>query len=209
MADKSFARPESTSGTPPTTQDGSIVYSYEEARRVLEENNITSRYGYFVIFKTDKRLPSCPVQTYKRGGKWRGWKNFLSSTPSPSRVRAKKVTTKRKRKSVGYFCTYEEAQAVLRKHKVLKWSDYLMVSRQDKRLPRTPQIIYEGEWKGWRSFAGPRFYTYHEWLEKIRELGITSLRDYYFAQKQDRMLPTSPELRYKGDWKGWKRLRYK
>lgn len=68
-------------------------------------------------------------------------------------------------------------------------------------LPLDPEIIYQSFWKGWYDFLGidiSHFITnMNEWKNKLKELNITSLEQYYESCKKHDYLPIMPKEIYK------------
>ena len=68
-------------------------------------------------------------------------------------------------------------------------------------LPLDPEIIYQPFWKGWYDFLGidiSQFITdMNEWKNKLKELNITSLEQYYESCKKYDYLPIMPKEIYK------------
>lgn len=68
-------------------------YTYEEAKRIVEENGIMTKRDYKSSFK-DLGLPSAPDRTFKDNG-WTNWFDFLSKPIKVSRVERKtRILTK-------------------------------------------------------------------------------------------------------------------
>ena len=84
---------------------------------------------------------------------------------------------------------------------------YQIVNKKDKRLPANPDTFYKVGWKefgGWYSFLGNEKADFYPNIEEASKaailLGISSGSTYRTNYKQDKRLPSNPNLFYNEDW---------
>lgn len=84
-------------------------------------------------------------------------------------------------------------------------SEYASKYKQDLRLPSSPDKFYRENWDWWKIFldTGDHFHTtYMETVEAIKRISPkpTSIEDYKDHRKQDKKLPSRPDLAYLDKW---------
>ena len=162
-----------------------IYPTYEEAKRIVQENGIKSQ-GEYNASKADLGLPSSPAEYYNDRG-WVDWYDFLG----------------KKNKS---FPTYEEAKRIVQENGIKSQGEY-NASKTKLGLPSAPYLIYNGNgWIDWFDFLGKerRIYpSYEEAKRIVQENGIESVEVYRTCYKALK-LPSMPYKYYmdKG-WEDW------
>ena len=156
--------------------------TYEEAKRIVQENGITSQTDYRSSYQA-LGLPSAPDLFYKNRG-WIDWHSFFGKTKAS-------------------YPTYEEAQRIVKKNGVNSKTAYKS-SYKELGLPSNPNEFYKGNgWIDWPDFFGRSkvsFPTYEEAQRIVQENGINSLADYKSSYKE-LGLPVAPDTTYRD--KGW------
>ena len=95
-----------------------------------------------------------------------------------------------------------------------EWRKYLKQNKIPSDIPRTPQIVYQIEWKSWGDFFGTGrvFISPQNFLpfEKARmwsiKSGISSAREWRNYSNQGKLpknIPARPELVYSEHWISW------
>ena len=156
--------------------------AYEEAKRIVQENGITSSDDYKSSYK-ELGLPANPSATYKNKG-WIDWYSFFG------------------RSKVSYP-TYEEAQRIVKENGITSQTDYRS-SYQALGLPSAPDLFYKNRgWIDWHSFFGKTkasYPTYEEAQRIVKKNGVNSKTAYKSSYKE-LGLPSNPNQFYRD--KGW------
>ena len=156
--------------------------TYEEAKRIVQENGITSSDDYKSSYK-ELGLPANPSATYKNKG-WIDWYSFFG------------------RSKVSYP-TYEEAQRIVKENGITSQTDYRS-SYQALGLPSAPDLFYKNRgWIDWHSFFGKTkasYPTYEEAQRIVKKNGVNSKTAYKSSYKE-LGLPSNPNQFYRD--KGW------
>jgi len=164
--------------------------TYAEAQAAAEALGIKNQPDYKERRREDQRLPSNPSQFYAAAG-WKDWYNFLGNTRPD------------------WYPAYAEAQAAAQALGIKSHPDYKKRRREDQRLPSKPYRFYANAgWKDWYDFLGnarPDWYpTYAEAQAAAQALGIKSRPDYLKRYREDRRLPSSPDVSYaNAGWNDW------
>ena len=155
--------------------------TYEEAKRIVQENGITSLADYKSSYK-ELGLPANPNVFYKNRG-WIDWYSFFGKTKAS-------------------YPTYEEAQRIVQENGIKSRTDYQLSSRE-LRLPVAPDTTYRDKgWIDWYVFLGiPKvsYPTYEEAQRIVQENGLNSVN--YRTSYKKLGLPAAPDVSYKD--KGW------
>ncbi|MBF7143287.1 MULTISPECIES: VPA1269 family protein [Pseudomonas] len=146
------------------------IYSYQEAVDAVRILDIRSRDEFFKFHKQDPSLPFNPALYYTR--EWKSWNHFLP---------------KKKR-----YITFREAHEATQRLGIKTKAEYLQRFLEDDSLPRRPEIEYKKKWPagGWADFLKISYYGNREVASQAaRDLGISSLKEYYEQKSSDLRLP--------------------
>ncbi len=156
--------------------------TYEEAQRIVKENNINSKTDYDSSYK-ELGLPAGPHVFYKDKG-WVDWPDFLG-------------------KSKASYPTYEEAKRIVKENGLNLISEYKS-AHKELGLPACPHAVYKNKgWVDWYDFLGKSkasYPTYEEAQRIAKENSISTIND-YMSSYQELGLPAGPHVFYKD--KGW------
>ena len=129
--------------------------SVKEARVVARNANVINGRGMEKWLKSDRRpfnFPSNPEIVYE--GEWRGLIEFLGIDPlNKTEVEPKGITASRNSRVP--WMSVEEARVVARNANVTNWQEVIEWLKSDRRpfnFPSNPEIVYEGEWRGFSEF---------------------------------------------------------
>lgn len=187
-----------------------IIYklSYNEVKDWVNKNiKVNSKNEWYNHIKTNKLpnfIPSNPREVYLKRG-WVSWGDFLATNNTWDN-------------DVDYL-TYEEAKKILKPLKISSRTNYKKLfdeGKIPKKLPKRPSRFYKKRgWVSWGDFLSNdfianqlrEFYTYTEFKDKIKSLGLktyTSFKNYIKNNKDDKKIPTNPNVVYKNNgWVGW------
>jgi hypothetical protein len=177
--------------------------SFEEARKYAQKLNLKSYTEWIEFRKSDNKpddTPSAPSQIYEG---WISWGDFLGTG---------NIAPKNRK-----FLSYDEAKKRIRKFKILSEKEFRNIAKNGTLplgIPRDPQKSYKKEFSGWGDFLGTgkianqdrNFLTYDDAKNKVKKLGITTLRTWQKAVSEGQIpknIPTLPSRTYKKEWKGW------
>lgn len=162
----------------------SEYYSYEGCKKVVQENNLTSRKGYIDFRKSsgDTGLPSAPWLFYKN--EW-----------EPNHFFHK----------VELYC-YEDCLKIVHENNITSRLQYQNLYHElgDARLPYAPWVFYKNEWSTKNFLRKVAFYSYKECKKIVQENNLSSQNEYRVFRKKsgDEKLPSSPYLAYRDEWDG-------
>ncbi|MAD76500.1 MAG: integrase [Rheinheimera sp.] len=164
----------------------SVFLSYSEAQQCVRQLGITSSKRYQARYKECLGLPSNPDAIYQR--EWTGWAAFLD----------KKVPEA--------FLSYVEAQKRVQQLGITSVREYHACYKEFSGLPTNPKRTYQGEWTGWATFLARKapvaFLSYAEAKLCLKQLGITSYKEYQARYKECPGLPSRPDIIYKDEKDG-------
>ena len=156
--------------------------SYEEAKKIAQEANITTQKEYLQKYK-ELGLPSSPHITYKE---WISWKEFLGT----GRIYSKS------------WPSYEEAQKIAQAVNITTAKEYFQ-KYKELGLPSNPNITYK-EWISWREFLGTvRSWPSYKEAQKIASAAHITTRKEYLQKYKELGLPSNPNITYKEQWISW------
>lgn len=119
---------------------------------------------------------------------WQACRSYIDYTPASAKP----------------LFTFEVARKMARARCFPSVEDFLQYDAPGPyRVPKDPEVVYKGEWKGWEDFLG-LFYTYQHARGLIVSNGIKTEQEYLFLQERDQRLPYRPDLFYKDQWEGYK-----
>ncbi len=101
-----------------------LLYSYEEARRVICDLRILTPIAYKRRCRLDPKLSPRPELHYAK--KWTGWDDFLQPE----------------------YYSYQEFCMKIKELGVRNWEGYRPHCKEDLKLPLHPSKVYAGKWKG-------------------------------------------------------------
>lgn len=108
--------------------------SYEEAKRILRENGITTQKKYRKNYKKYPGLPSSPKTVYPE---WIDWGDYLRDKPR-----------------IKLYKTFNEAHVAAQALRAESSTEYKKMRSKDPKLPSHPDEVYKDDWKGWPHFLG-------------------------------------------------------
>lgn len=171
-------------------------------KKRIKKHKIYSQRRYKELKKLGylEDLPWDPSTYYKHSG-WVSWGDFLGN----NNVATQDVV----------FLPYEEAKALIQSKGIINSRDYRTKVELGELpgLPTTPNKTYKDQWSHWGEFLGTgdkkRILAsnpppYEELKKAVRELGVTSKRDYKYKRDNYKLpigAPSKPE-RYK-EWTSW------
>ena len=156
--------------------------SYEEAKRIVVENNVTCCSEYRATCK-GLGLPSNPEHTYRDS--WTNWFDFLG-------------------KYEVSYPTYEEAKRIVVENGIRNTTGY-RTKYKGLGLPCDPGRTYRDSWTSWSDFFGnceTTYPTYEEAKRIVIENGINCIIVYKTMYK-DFKLPYNPDKAYRESWTNW------
>lgn len=152
---------------------------YLEAQQAARYAGISTAEEYAIYYlEEDPKLPRNPAKTYKDS--WTSWEDFLGTVPKYENI--------------------DQATAALQRLGIQNKVEYLTRFREDKLLPRCPDIVYKDQWpeEGWRVFLHGTFYpTMLSAGAAARALGVVTMKDYATLARLDSRLPLAPLQVYK------------
>ncbi|QJP10018.1 VPA1269 family protein [Pseudomonas multiresinivorans] len=173
-----------------------VPVTYEDissASKAAKKIGIKSRADYVAHCRLDLRLPLEPAVEYKDS--WGGWEEFLGISESVAKA--------------GYFPSYEDARAVIRRVSVSTRDAYLVTVAMDSRFPLSPEKYYKEFWRGWDDFLGAEllegeYATYAVAREAAQKFNFKNHYEYAKNCKRfDPRLPDNPKECYFNDWRSW------
>lgn len=164
-----------------------------QAREAVQGLDITSSRIYFNDYKRDPRLPATPNKKYS--DEWRGWEDFLQVKHGDGKK----------------YKRLAEASAAVKRLDIVDEADYAARHHLNEGLPEDPSTFYRGLWSTWEAFTGKitvekqgdYFATFELARSAAHTLKAVSLRDYRTKIAGDNRFPSTPDLIYVSQWKGW------
>lgn len=178
---------------------------YEEARTLVVEQGIKTSEE-FKRWEKPNGMPSSPTVHYREKG-WKGWGEFLGTG---------NVHSSRRK-----FLSFKEARAFVQKMGIKTSAEYHRIRQSN--LPRHPEIIYRGKWKGYVHFCGRTkeeisqafraaaklawvkkrgLLSYEEARVQVQKLDIVNRPTY--QEKRTKDMPFAPDVVYRNNgWQGW------
>jgi hypothetical protein len=186
------------------------LWSYEEAKKHLSRNNISSQFKFLEYKKSPsfpKQIPRNPNLVYSKLGQWINWGDFLSSGRLQTQLRKYK--------------NYDEARnwgISLNLKSESEWRTFKQNNTLPLDIPSTPEKVYANKgWNGFGEYLGfesknrlirdKNFEHYRHLARKIaKKLGVTSRKEWNIALRNG-LLPkelelTAPDKAFK-EWSGW------
>jgi hypothetical protein len=182
-----------------------VFMSYEEVKKITQDNNIKSREEWKEFIKSNKKtfnIPVNPDQTYKNSG-WEGWSAFFGKNGRSS-----------KKYGTHYVC-YEDAEYFARglKLKSLKgWGEFVSSNKLPTNIPFYPNQQYKNDgWVSWACFLDIKtpipFYEYEKSESIVRGLKLNKVSEWRELCAGNRLpdgIPTNPDKIYQDKgWCGW------
>lgn len=183
---------------------GSIKYlSLNEAKKFVSKLGLKGTKEWDKYCKSGKKpenIPSSPSYIYKDKG-FISMSNFLGYSSN----RGKNRNT----------LTYEEAQKICVKLKVLSANDYRNKKKQEilpSNIPSAPDRVFKNKgWISWGEFLGTGrkssggYLTFKESRIIVQKLNLRSQREWNIYSKVSRPsnIPSNPQNTYKINWNGW------
>jgi len=172
-----------------------------EARDFARSLNLTRAKDYIAWSQTSERpvdVPSNPNVAYKDSG-WLGWPDWLGSTNVSTHVLSER------------FRSFEDAKEFVRELKLrssLEYRDWGKSSEKPDDIPSDPPNVYKNKgWISWSDWLGPKFLSFEEAREYVRDLNLKSGEEYnHWARTPQRPsdIPTNPDYVYRGQgWISW------
>ena len=157
--------------------------TWQEASKAAISLRLISSSDYVKKYHQDVRLCSNPNHFYQD---FPDWDVFLGRE--------------------GFYKTWQEASKAAVSRGIKSVTVYIDRYKEDPRLPSNPNYTY-ADFPGWKLYLGnhPKnlYLTWQEAAKAVKQLGITSCKDYKGKQKRkDSRLPSSPEEKY-ADFPGW------
>lgn len=165
--------------------------SLEDIRILLRENNIKNKNQFLDFYSKNKKIgiPSKPVYSYKLDS----WMSLFDENYTKP-----------------VYLNYEDARKMVRTFKLKSqkyWHKMSIEGAIPYNIPKTPHKYYK-EWISWNDWLGHNitsyktFLSYNDAKEYIKNLGISSLQEYYdyiISNKID-FLPLNPIFSYGNDY---------
>jgi hypothetical protein len=177
--------------------------SYEEAKKITQDNNIKSREEWKTFIQSNEKpvdFPITPNQTYRNKG-WEGWTIFFGKNGRTSK------------KFGNHYLTYNECEKFVRNLKLSslkEWGEYISSNELPSNIPHYPNQQYKNEgWVSWSCFLNiktpaPLIENYEEAEKIINSLNLKRVEDWRKLIKENRLpdgISTNPDKFYKD--KGW------
>jgi len=106
-----------------------------------------------------------------------------------------------------FYTTYQEAKQAVQVLGIKTSIEYTQYYKRDPKLPSNPHKTYKKNWRSWKIFLGRQVTDFYSTLQEIsqavKELGITSSKEYFQRYKEDPKLPSNPQSIHKKSWKCW------
>jgi hypothetical protein len=158
------------------------------AAQVVSEMGINSYGEYLKKRHLDKKLPRCPWVNYAKD--WISMPKFLG------------------RDSYKFYSTLREAKLAVQALGIISKTEYSCNYYLDELLPSHPSLVYKKEWLGWYDFLGNKKKKYYPTLSEAKEAArsfeFSSQTEYRENYSKDPRLPSTPNVFYADEWKGWK-----
>jgi len=185
-------------------QAGSIKYlSFEEAKKCVSKLNLKGTKEWDMYCKLGRKpenIPTVPSYIYKDKG-FISMPNFLGYSSN----RGKNRNT----------LTYEEAQKICVKLKILSANDYRNKKKQGilpSNIPSVPNSLFKNKgWISWGDFLGTGkkssgdYIAFEEARILVHKLNLRSQKEWNIYSKESRPsnIPSNPQNTYKVNWNGW------
>ena len=167
-------------------QTGEKYPTLRQAATAALALGIHNSIDYQARYREDPLLPSGPDSFYPD---WAGWYDFFGK-PEPK-----------------HYDSLKDASKAAIALGIKTMAEYARRYKEDPRLPSNPHRIYRHEWENYPVFFGlePRsFYaTYKEASAAAKALGIKSYAEYMKRYREDPLLTSLPQNRYKSEWVNW------
>ena len=118
--------------------------SYEDARELVQLEQISSRNQYFRwwdLYKP-KQMPRQPQDVYRLRGTWQGWNDFLGNDNKFKNVHPHE------------FRSFEAALAYARSTDIATAVEWWNYDGHPEDVPKRPDLYYKGKFCGWKHFLG-------------------------------------------------------
>lgn len=158
--------------------------SFEEAKKAVKANNISTQQDYHSRYREVKGLPSAPYLAYKN--EWQGFQDFFGIERE--------------------YMSYDEAKVFIQKHNIATQQEYKKRYKEiSDSLSSDPRRIYGKSWKGWGDFLSAgrgRYATLTEARKIVRQNKIKNVRQYQkfcstYNKTAEKKLYTNPNVSYK------------
>jgi len=174
--------------------------SFTDARAKIRKFNLKSQDEFNALKDTvnfPSDIPRAPDQKYDDTGEWMGWPDFLGY------VYTRKVN----------YLSFKDAREKIRSFNFLarsEWDNYCDTIEFPSNIPKTPRVIYEGEWismNDWLGIEEIDYLPYEEVKNITRKLKVktsTQWRNYFDEGKLPQNVPKSLDSVYEGEgWVDW------
>lgn len=170
-------------------RSGDFYPTLQQAAAATLALGIESSIEYQGRYKEDRMLPSEPNGHYPD---WTSWNDFLGK-PKPR-----------------HYDSVNDASKATIALGIRTMAEYALRYKEDPKLPSNPHRTYRGEWSGYPAYFGLEsrsFYTtYNEASAAAKALGIESYEEYMKRYREDPLLTSQPQNRYKSEWVNWYRF---
>ncbi len=131
-------------------------YTYEQAREKVQKERIQSRrqYDIWINARYRKGMPKHPHAVYKDA--WNGWGEFLGTKNS--------FNTRTQIQYKGFT----DALSYARNSGITTFENWCQVKHPDD-IPVRADIVYKGQFKGWKHFLGTGKYSSTAIVEKAKK----------------------------------------
>ena len=181
-----------------------LVVSYSEAKEIIKPCELKSNKEWRSFVKQkkfiDMNIPKTPERVYKN--EWVSWGDFLGTC----NINSSKM----------FFCTFEETKKIIKKLKIERMRDYIILYKSGEYdIPSNPIKYYKNEWISYEDFYGsekhrPITYdiSYENAKKDIIKYDIKSVTEWNVFAKSDKFpdhIPKSPDghFKIKGTWISW------
>jgi superfamily II DNA or RNA helicase len=203
---------------------------FNDAKEVARSLNINNKAGWadYVLTSVDLGgLPPRPDIYYKN--QWRGWMDWLGSTPKQAEIAAvvrEKIAISKNQRSFEEARKFARTLGLQDKHEWKMYCSHELVGYETKptHIPRHPNVRWPGHWKGWNDWLGKGikkmdrasrsddiYMGYREARNFARSLGLQDQREWkLYTQNRIKTskpipasMPVNPKSAYLNYWVDW------
>jgi hypothetical protein len=176
---------------------------FNDAKKFVQRLGLKGVNDWTEYCKSGKKpndVPSTPRKVYKN--MWKGWGDWLGTF---------KVANQNKK-----FRSFDDARKFVHSLKLSnskEWKKYCTYEKPND-IPTHPELAYQHEWKGWTDWLGVvhqhgrykqmwNFTEARKFIHKQNLQSETQWRNFKAEGKLPFFIPSSPEKKYRKEWKGW------
>ncbi len=181
-----------------------VYRSFEDAKNYVHSLRLNNYVQWIEYRKSSKRppdIPTSPNVIYRKD--WKGYGDWSGTGTVASFNKIYRSFEKAKELSHSLDLKTQS-----------QWSTYCKSGKKPDDIPSYPSVVYKKQWKDWGDWLGTGYIVYKGTsylpFEEARGFahrqGLHSVDDWRKYSKSGNRptnIPSSPDIVYKNDWKGW------